>query len=114
MAVWRAGVTGAFGEEAVDLTLLASEQLGQRCALPTTTATTAAGRTSVMSLGRNGRRLPLKKGPVVPSIGPLHFIVFCLSQIRIRRRKTLAKNGSGCRPQVIFRPPVAGHPHQSR
>jgi putative transposase len=35
MAVWRAGVTGAFGEEAVDMTLLASEKLGQRCALPT-------------------------------------------------------------------------------
>jgi hypothetical protein len=35
MAVWRAGVTGAFGEEAVDMTFLASEKLGQRCALPT-------------------------------------------------------------------------------
>src|SRR6201982_2304220 len=35
MAVWRAGVTGAFGEEAVDMALLASEKLGQRCALPT-------------------------------------------------------------------------------
>jgi hypothetical protein len=35
MAVWRAGVTGAFGEQAVDMTLLASEKLGQRCALPT-------------------------------------------------------------------------------
>jgi putative transposase len=35
MAVWRAGVTGALGEEAVDMTLLASEKLGQRCALPT-------------------------------------------------------------------------------
>jgi len=35
MAVWRAGVTGAFGEEAVDRALLASEKLGQRCALPT-------------------------------------------------------------------------------
>jgi putative transposase len=35
MAVWRAGVTGAFGEEAVDMTLLANEKLGQRCALPT-------------------------------------------------------------------------------
>ena len=35
MAVWRAGVIGAFGEEAVDMTLLASEKLGQRCALPT-------------------------------------------------------------------------------
>ncbi|WP_375167469.1 IS3 family transposase [Bradyrhizobium sp. CCGUVB4N] len=32
MAVWRAGVTGA---QAVDMTLLASEKLGQRCALPT-------------------------------------------------------------------------------
>src|SRR6202007_288372 len=35
MTVWRAGVTGAFGEEAVDMTLLASEKLGQRWALPT-------------------------------------------------------------------------------
>ncbi|RXG91880.1 DDE-type integrase/transposase/recombinase [Bradyrhizobium vignae] len=35
MAVWRADVTGAFGEEAVDMMLLASEKLGQRCALPT-------------------------------------------------------------------------------
>ncbi|SPP98239.1 Putative transposase [Bradyrhizobium vignae] len=35
MAVWRASVNGAFGEEAVDMTLLASEKLGQRCALPT-------------------------------------------------------------------------------
>jgi putative transposase len=35
MAVWRTGVTGAFGEEAVDMTLLACEKLGQRCALPT-------------------------------------------------------------------------------
>jgi hypothetical protein len=26
MAVWRAGVTGAFGEESVDMTLLASEK----------------------------------------------------------------------------------------
>jgi hypothetical protein len=36
MAVWRAGVTGAFGEKAVDMMLLASEKLGQRCALPGT------------------------------------------------------------------------------
>jgi putative transposase len=35
MAVWRASVTGVFGEEAVDMTLLAGEKLGQRCALPT-------------------------------------------------------------------------------
>lgn len=35
MAVWRAGVTGAVGEDAVDGTLLASEELAQRCALST-------------------------------------------------------------------------------
>ena len=33
MAAWRAGVTGAFGEETVDMALLASEKLGQRCTL---------------------------------------------------------------------------------
>ena len=42
MAVWRAGVIGAFGEEAVDMTLLASEKLGQRCALPTSPQPRAA------------------------------------------------------------------------
>jgi putative transposase len=35
MAVWRAGISGAFGEKAVDMKLLASEKLGQRYALPT-------------------------------------------------------------------------------
>ncbi|WP_063690502.1 integrase core domain-containing protein [Bradyrhizobium stylosanthis] len=34
MAVWQAGVTGAFGEQAVDMKLLASEKLGQCYALP--------------------------------------------------------------------------------
>src|SRR5215470_11074901 len=34
MAVWRAGVTGAFGEKAVDMTLLASEKLGHAARCP--------------------------------------------------------------------------------
>lgn len=54
MALWCTGVTGAFGEEAVDMTLLASKMLGPRRALATT-ATIAVGKSRVMSLvGRDG------------------------------------------------------------
>ncbi|KRP91989.1 hypothetical protein AOQ73_24420 [Bradyrhizobium pachyrhizi] len=70
---WRSGgaeAIGAFGEEAVDMTLLASEKLRQRCALPT--ATTAASKGSVKYWAERTAAAPLKKpDPVVLSVGSI-------------------------------------------
>jgi len=71
MAVWRAGVIGAFGEEAVDMTLLVSEKLGQRRALPTSPQPQQQqARVACGYWEERTAAVPLKKpDPVVLSIG---------------------------------------------
>lgn len=59
MAVWRAGVTGAVGEDAVDGTLLASEELAQRCALSTSPSHNSSKLRKV--IGRRAAAARLKK-----------------------------------------------------
>ena len=123
MAVWRAGVTGAFGEEAVDMTLLASEKLGQRCALPTSPQLQRQQATVAQSYWEERTAAaPLKKpDPVVLGVGSTSTFHGCstsiLPKIAIARERTMRPRTSPfCvgSPSTSFEPTPIAHPYAAK